>query len=113
MTISTPRLDSLIAGGTNRYFEGIRLADGHVLTLNLIPGAQAAEVFLFPGLTAPNTEAWANEDEWEVWLTGGEFDDGSLYLDVPVAAVRDLIVEHDGEHENQEPPQASEMAGTA
>ncbi|MFE2684528.1 hypothetical protein [Streptomyces mirabilis] len=112
MTISTPRLDSLTAGGTKDNFDGIRLADGNVFTLKVGPGAETAEVFLFPGLTAPDTEAWEHEDQWEVWLTGGEFGDGSLYLDVPVEAVRDLIVQHGGEHENQEPPQAPETAET-
>ncbi|MFF4173648.1 hypothetical protein [Streptomyces sp. NPDC001744] len=111
MTTSTPRLDSLTAGGTDHHFDGIRLADGNMLTLNVRPGAETAEVFLLPGLTAPDTEAWENEDDWEVWLTGGEFGDGSLYGDVPVEAVRDLIAEHGGEHENQEPPQES-PAGT-
>ncbi|MEW1930488.1 hypothetical protein [Streptomyces sp. NPDC088360] len=106
MTISTPRLDSLTAGGTNENFDDVRLADGHVLTLKVHPGAEVAEVFLLPGLTAPDTEAWENEDQWEVWLTGGKFGD-SLYLDVPVEAVRDLIVQHGGEHENQEAPEES------
>ncbi|MEU2899669.1 hypothetical protein ABZ690_35185 [Streptomyces sp. NPDC006967] len=104
---STPRLDSLAAGGTNKVPDGIRLADGHMLTLNVAPGGATAEVFLFPGLNAPDTEAWENEDQWEVWLTGGEFGDGSLYLDVPVDAVRDLIIQHGGEHENQEPEQTA------
>ncbi|MCX4411648.1 hypothetical protein OG840_61905 [Streptomyces sp. NBC_01764] len=113
MTISTPRLDSLTAGGTNEVFDGIRLADGHVLTLKVGPGAETAdEVFLLPGLSAPDTEAWEREDQWEVWLTGGEFGDGSLYLEVPVDAVRDLIVQHGGEHENQEAPYAPETAET-
>ncbi|WP_331718692.1 hypothetical protein [Streptomyces sp. NBC_00212] len=107
MTISTPRLDSLATDGTNEDFDGIRLADGHVLTLKVGPGAETAEVFLFPGLTAPDTEAWESEDQWEVWLTGGEFGDGSLYLDVPVEAVRALIVQHGGEHENQEAEQVA------
>ncbi|MGW1037529.1 hypothetical protein [Streptomyces antibioticus] len=113
MTTSTPRLDSLTAGGTDHNFDGIRLADGNMLTLNVRPGAETAEVFLLPGLTAPDTEAWENEDDWEVWLTGGEFGDGSLYGDVPVEAVRDLIVEHGGEHANQEPPAAPEKADEA
>ncbi|GGO98346.1 hypothetical protein [Wenjunlia tyrosinilytica] len=101
---STPRLDSLTAGGTNDVFDGIRLADGHVLTLKTRPGADTAEeVFLYAGLTAPDTEAWENEDQWEEWLTGGNLGEGSLYVDVPVEAVRDLIVQHGGEHDDQEP----------
>ncbi|MFI2764926.1 hypothetical protein ACH5A3_39860 [Streptomyces echinatus] len=101
---NTPRLDSLAASGTNHVFDGIRLADGHVLTLKTGPGADTAEeVYLYPGLTAPDTEAWANEDRAEVWLVGDNTDEGGLYLDVPVEAVRELIVQHGGEHENQEP----------
>ncbi|MFD8415448.1 hypothetical protein ACFV2Q_27420 [Streptomyces sp. NPDC059650] len=111
---STPRLDSLAAGGTHEVFDGIRLVDGHVLTLKTRPGADMAqEVFLYRGLTAPNTEAWENEDDLEVWLTGGNFDDGSLYSDVPIQAVRDLIVQHGGEHENQEPPTDAERRSEA
>jgi hypothetical protein len=33
---------------------------------------------------------------------------GTLYLSVPVEAVRDLIVQHGGEHENHEPPATDE-----
>ncbi|GAA2967885.1 hypothetical protein [Kitasatospora cinereorecta] len=101
---STPRLDSLAAGGTNGVYDGIRLADGHMLTLVIHPGADRAEsVFLYPGLTAPDTEAWENEDWLEDWLTGGSGE--TTYGDVPVEAVRELIVAHGGEHENQEAPQ--------
>ncbi|MGW2109919.1 hypothetical protein [Streptomyces sp. NPDC001948] len=112
---STPRLDSLTAGGTNDAFGGIRLADGHVLTLKTRPGAETAEeVFLYSGLTAPDTEAWENEDQWEEWLTGGDFGSGALYLNVPVSAVCDLISQHGGEHQNQESgdtaPQAASTA---
>ncbi|MFF0170256.1 hypothetical protein [Streptomyces prasinus] len=100
---STPRLDSLTASGTSHVYDFIRLADGHMLTLVIHPGADRAEgVFLYPGLTAPDTEAWENEDRWEDWLTGGSGE--TIYLDVPVDAVRELIVQHGGEHENQEPP---------
>ncbi|MGW0188128.1 hypothetical protein ACWDV7_20485 [Streptomyces sp. NPDC003362] len=100
---STPRLDSITASGTNYVFDRIRLADGRALTLKTQPGADfAEEVFLFPGLTAPDTEAWENEDRWEGWLTGGELGEGGLFLDVPVQAVRELIEQHGGEHEDQE-----------
>lgn len=103
--ISTPRFDSLTAGGTDGVFDGIRLADGHVLTLNTQPGAAVAEeVFLYPGLTVPDTEAWENQDDLEGFLTGGGLRGGLTYLDVPIEAVRELIVQHGGEHENQEPP---------
>ncbi|PJE97096.1 hypothetical protein CUT44_14010 [Streptomyces carminius] len=100
---STPRLDRITAGGTNEVFDRIRLADGHTLSLKTRPGADTAdEVFLFPGLTVPNTEAWENEDQWEGWLTGGDLGGEPLYLDVPIDAVRDLILQHGGEHEDQE-----------
>ncbi|MFI9186831.1 hypothetical protein ACIGXG_31950 [Streptomyces goshikiensis] len=108
---STPRLDSLAAGGTNGVFDGIRLADGHMLTLNTRPGAATAEVFLYPGLTAPAAEAWGNEDDLEEWLTGGDAGGAPTYLDVPIDAVRELIVQHGGEHENQEPPVPSAETG--
>ncbi|MEU5900385.1 hypothetical protein [Streptomyces venezuelae] len=104
MATSTPRLDSLIAEGTHDAYDGVRLADGHVFTLIVRPGAQVAEVSLFPGLAAPDTEGWENKDHWEVLQTGGEASDGPLYLEVPVQAVRDLIVQHGGEHEDQEAP---------
>ncbi|MEU2380393.1 hypothetical protein [Streptomyces misionensis] len=100
---TTPRLDSLAAGGTNGAFERIRLADGHTLTLKTQAGsATAEEVFLFGGLDAPDTEAWADQDDWEAWLTGGSLDDGPLYLEVPVQAVRELIEQHGGEHADQD-----------
>ncbi|MGA5183027.1 hypothetical protein [Streptomyces pseudogriseolus] len=105
---STPRLDSLKTNGTNGDFEGIRLADGHMLSVKTHAAGFAwlQEVFLFPGLTAPDTEAWSNDDPYEVWLTSGDLGEegGSLYYGVPVEAVRELIVQHGGEHDNQEPP---------
>lgn len=62
----------------------------------------ADEVCLLPGLFPPATEAWANEDRLEDWLTGGALGQGGgLYLDVPVQAVRDLIEQHGGEHPDQ------------
>ncbi|KPC74320.1 hypothetical protein ADL27_50555, partial [Streptomyces sp. NRRL F-6602] len=97
------RLDTLAASGTNRVFERVRLADGRTLTLKIQAGsATAEEVFLFDGLDAPETEAWENQDDWEIWLTGGRLDDGPLYLEVPVQAVRALIEEHGGEHAEQD-----------
>jgi hypothetical protein len=108
---STPRLDSIAAGGTDHVFERIRLADGHTLTLQTRPDADTAdEVFLFPGLTAPDTEAWENEDQWEEWLTGGNLGEGGLFLDVPVEAIRELIEQHGGEHEDQEGDDAAPEA---
>ncbi|MGW3154576.1 hypothetical protein [Streptomyces sp. NPDC001089] len=115
--ISTPRLDSLTAAGTNLVYDGIRLADERMLTLKTLPGAETVEeVFLYPGLTAPDTEAWENEDPWGAFLESGNFSDGSLYLDVPVAAIRELIVQHGGEHEDQaseEPAPGAQPEGGA
>ncbi|NGO40605.1 hypothetical protein [Streptomyces ureilyticus] len=100
---STPRLDSLTAGGTDDVFARVRFADGNALTLKIAPGADTAdEVALFPGLTAPDAEAWEREDSWEEWLTGGSLEGGGLFLEVPVQAIRELIEEHGGEHEDQE-----------
>ncbi|MFF3265298.1 hypothetical protein ACFYWO_39820 [Streptomyces sp. NPDC002932] len=99
---STPRFDSLAAGGTNAVYDRIRLADGHALTLRVQRGAHTVqEIFVPCGLLTPDTAAWKNEGQWEAWLTGDELSDGTLYLDVPVAAVRDLIEQHGGEHEDQ------------
>ncbi|MFY0515983.1 hypothetical protein ACOMD4_37205 [Streptomyces anulatus] len=103
---SMPRLDSLTTGGTDHVFARVRLADGLTLVLKAAPGADVAEeVGLLPGLFAPRTEAWANEDAYEDWLTGGALGQGGgLYLDVPVQAIRDLIEQHGGEHASQELP---------
>ncbi|MEU1312604.1 hypothetical protein ABZ419_27445 [Streptomyces cinnamoneus] len=102
MTSTTPRLDSLTASGTDRVPARIRLADDTVLTVMTRPGADLAEeVFLFPGLTAPDTEAWENEDSVELFLTNS-VGAGTLFLDVPVQAIRALIEQHSGEHEDQE-----------
>ncbi|MGW9440601.1 hypothetical protein [Streptomyces sp. NPDC055607] len=111
----TPRLDSLVASGTDGDFDGIRLADGHVLHLKTHPAgfAWTEEVFLFPELTAPDTEAWSIEawatvaDHDGGWLSGLAGEEGWLYSGVPVDAVRELIAQHGGEHENQEPPTAA------
>ncbi|MFI9311203.1 hypothetical protein [Streptomyces triculaminicus] len=115
MTSTTPRLDSLTASGTDRVPARIRLADDTVLTVMTRPGADLAEeAFLFPGLTAPDTEAWENEDSVELFLTDS-LGAGTLFLDVPVQAIRDLIEQHGGEHEDQEGgdlvPQAPSATG--
>lgn len=100
--MTTPRLDKLTAHGTDRVPARIRLADDTVLTVMTRPGADLAEeVFLFPGLTAPDTEAWENEDSVELFLTNS-VGAGTLFLDVPVQAIRALIKQHSGEHEDQE-----------
>ncbi|UQI49793.1 hypothetical protein M1P56_35925 (plasmid) [Streptomyces sp. HU2014] len=110
---STPRLDSLTAGGTDRVPARIRLADDNLLTVMTRPGADLAEeVFLFPGLTAPDTQAWENEDSIELFLTDN-VDSGTLFLDVPVQAIRALIEQHSGEHEDQEGDPAPQSPGAA
>ncbi|MFJ5142676.1 hypothetical protein [Streptomyces sp. NPDC088707] len=103
-TLSTSRLDAVVTEGTGRGFARIRLSDGHAITLKTQPGAPAAEeVFLSPGLTAPDTEAWGSEDSWEDWLTGGTLgNESGMFLDVPTEALRALIVQHGGEHNDQE-----------
>lgn len=103
-TLNTTRLDVVMAEGTDHGFTRIRLADGHALLVKARPGAHAAqEVLLSPGLSAPDIDAWANEDAWEEWLTGGKLGaDTGTFLDVPTEALRDLIGEHGGEHEDQE-----------
>ncbi|WP_052499861.1 hypothetical protein [Streptomyces vietnamensis] len=103
-TLGTSRLDAVVMEGTGHGFARIRLADGHAVTLKTRPGADVAEeVFLSPGLTAPDTEAWENEDSWEDWLTGGTLgNESGMFLDVPAEALRDLIIQHGGEHDDQE-----------
>ncbi|RLU79927.1 hypothetical protein CTZ27_35845 [Streptomyces griseocarneus] len=92
------RFDSLV---TELVSGRIRLADDCALTVKG-PGVDTVdEVFLFPGLAAPDTEEWAREDSVELFLTGNT-DAGRMFLDVPVWAVRDLIEQHGGEHEDQE-----------
>ncbi|QDN84377.1 hypothetical protein [Streptomyces sp. RLB3-6] len=99
---STPRLDSLTAGGTGLAFARIHLADGQGISVRTRPGADTVdEVFVSPSVTIPDTEAWENEDQVEGWLTGGKLGESSSYLDVPVEAVRALIVQHGGEHADQ------------
>ncbi|MGO4459872.1 hypothetical protein AB4039_21625 [Streptomyces sp. M-16] len=112
-TLSTTRLDAVIAEGTDRGFTRIRLADGHALLVKVRPGGRAAdEVLLSPGLTAPDTEAWAEEDLWEQWLIGADLDAETVtFLDVPTEALRDLIAEHGGEHEDQEGEDPAPSAG--
>ncbi|GAA1590627.1 hypothetical protein [Streptomyces globosus] len=114
-TLGTPRLDAVMAQGTDRNFTRIRLADGHAILLNVQPGAAAAEeVYLSPGLAAPATEAWAIEDPWEEWLTGGNLGiETGMFLDVPAEALRDLIIEHGGEHDDQEGEESAEGAEAA
>ncbi|MEU8530089.1 hypothetical protein AB0C77_31600 [Streptomyces sp. NPDC048629] len=97
----TARLNRIAAAGTV-CGSIIRLGDGHVISVKAAPDATfLEEVFLWPGLTAPDTEAWENEDTLEQWLTHDE-PGGHLYLDVPADAVRELIQDHLGEDEEQD-----------
>ncbi|TDU67839.1 hypothetical protein [Streptomyces sp. KS 21] len=114
-TLNTSRLDAVATEGTGHGFARIRLSDGHAITLKMQPGAPAAEeVFLSPGLTAPDTEAWENEDSWEDWLTGGTLgNESGMFLDVPTEALRDLIVQQGGEHDDQEGEEPAPRAGAA
>jgi hypothetical protein len=106
---STPRIDSITAGGAVFFHGHIRLADGLELSVQTKGCATVAEkVALPPGLAAPPTKSWANSDEddgLEDWLTGGDFQ--RLYFDVPVQAIRDLIEQHGGEHADQDSPAAT------
>ncbi|MGW2306151.1 hypothetical protein [Streptomyces sp. NPDC001809] len=116
-TLDTSRLDVVVTQGTGHGFTRIRLADGHTVILKTRPGAEAAEeVLLSPGLTAPDTEAWENEDFLDDWLAGGTLDNESgTFLDVPIEALRDLITQHGGEHDDQngEAPAPRAEAATA
>ncbi|MFF4902603.1 hypothetical protein [Streptomyces sp. NPDC001068] len=104
-TPTTSRLDSLTAGGTSDVFGRIRLGDGNYINLRTLPGGDVIpQVYLWPGVTAP--DSWGASVN--AWLQGGEM--GTYYAYVPVEAVRDLIVQHGGEHADQDgpgvPPQA-------
>ncbi|MFI9214315.1 hypothetical protein ACIGW7_40070 [Streptomyces sp. NPDC053253] len=97
------RLNRIAAAGTaERAHSRIRLADGHFITVTARPDSEVLdEVFLAPGLTAPDTEGWWREDSVELFLTHHE-GGGRLYLDVPVEDVRQFIQDHLGEHEEQD-----------
>ncbi|MFD9453439.1 hypothetical protein ACFWBC_10155 [Streptomyces sp. NPDC059985] len=98
----TERLNRIAAAGTADGYVRILLADARMLNIKAKPHtAELEEVCLSPGITVPDTEAWENEDSIELWLAG-QSGGGSVYLDVPVEAVRDLIQEHGGEHADQD-----------
>ncbi|KUL73942.1 MULTISPECIES: hypothetical protein [unclassified Streptomyces] len=90
--MSTARFDRLITQSTNG---ALRLADGHTISV-IAAGADAVDVYLWPGLPAPDASGWEDEDPAEVFLTGGNMD-GRYCCNVPVQAVRDLIEQHVGE----------------
>lgn len=97
------RLNRIAAAGTTAHpHSRIRLADGHLITVTAGPDAEVLdEVFLAPGLTAPDTEEWSREGVTD-WGLADQEHGGSLYLNVPVEAVRQLIQDHLGEHEEQD-----------
>ncbi|WP_033954354.1 hypothetical protein [Streptomyces sp. CNQ431] len=97
---STTLFDRLVAPAHPHPAPRLRLADGTFLLDQASPGADAVEVFLCAGLTAPNTNAWTRDDLWECLMTGGTPGD-VIYRDVPVSAVRELILQHGGEHPDQ------------
>ncbi|MFD8415446.1 hypothetical protein ACFV2Q_27410 [Streptomyces sp. NPDC059650] len=95
------RLNRIAAAGTaERPHSRIRLGDGRFITVSARPDAEVLdEVFLAPGLTAPDTEAREGVTDWGL---ADQERGGSLYLDVPVEAVRQFIQDHLGEHEEQD-----------
>ncbi|MEV7535426.1 hypothetical protein [Streptomyces hydrogenans] len=99
----TARLNRIAATGTGRNYRRVRFADGCMITVEAGPDAvEFTEVATWPGLTAPATEAWANEDSAELFLSSQDAEGRRLFLDVPVTAVRALIEEHGGEHADQD-----------
>ncbi|MFZ3476073.1 hypothetical protein ACODT4_44590 [Streptomyces sp. 2.9] len=100
--MTTDRFNRIAAAGTDHGFITISLADGLLINVKAEPAATVVDqVYLAPGLTAPDTEAWENEDTIGLFLSG-ETDGGTVYVDVPVGAVRDFILEHGGEHAEQD-----------
>ncbi|MER6632237.1 hypothetical protein ABT301_29155 [Streptomyces sp. NPDC000987] len=100
---TTMRLNRIAAEGTGGIFLRIHLADDRWISLMGDPGAtELEEVFLLPGLDAPDGDGWDNRDPVGEWLDGGRMDNGLLFCEVPVDAVRLLIEEHGGEHAEQD-----------
>ncbi|MFI8178031.1 hypothetical protein ACIF6H_32580 [Streptomyces microflavus] len=113
MTTSTPRLDLLATHGSGNGFARIRLVHGNALSIKIRPGAaEADEVFPFPGVYVPNVEEWENEAGWDGRLSVEGPGNGpllmnepvrcSLFMDVPVEAIRELIEAHGGEGAEQD-----------
>lgn len=96
---ATARLDHLANEGTHYVSSRIRLADGHMISVHAERGADAVEVYLWPGLVVPHAE-----DPAELFRTDGGSGQqaGTLCLDVPLQAVRELIAQHGGEHADQD-----------
>ncbi|MFF3726840.1 hypothetical protein ACFYYM_31240 [Streptomyces erythrochromogenes] len=100
----TARMNRIAAAGTDEY-ERIRLADNTMITVKAQPDAtDFDEVAFWSSVTAPDTEAWAREDLFELWLTNQDVPGRRLFLDVPVEALREFIEQHGGEHVDQDGP---------
>ncbi|MFF3127766.1 hypothetical protein ACFVRD_36980 [Streptomyces sp. NPDC057908] len=112
---STPRLDDLTATGTTYRTARIHLADGQGIALSVHRAAVTVDrIFVSPGVTVPETEAWGDEElQLDAWLTVGRLRQRSSYKNVPIEAVRDLIVRHGGEHADQGEAWSIPDAGTA
>ncbi|MFE7657089.1 hypothetical protein ACFU6M_30080, partial [Streptomyces bottropensis] len=97
----TERLNRIAAAGTGREYTRIRLADSLMAYVKATPNSTVLEeVYLAPGLAAPDTADWEAEDD-ELVLTG-QSASGTLYLEVPADAVGELIEQHGGEHATQD-----------
>ncbi|QDN84376.1 hypothetical protein [Streptomyces sp. RLB3-6] len=101
---ATARLDRLAVEGTNHVSSRIRLADGCVISVHAERGADVVEVYLWPGVAAPDTEGRDDADPAELLCTndGSGQQAGTLCLDVPLQAVRELIAQHGGERADQD-----------
>ncbi|WP_405444551.1 hypothetical protein [Streptomyces erythrochromogenes] len=100
----TARMNRIAAAGTDGY-ERIRLADNTMITVQAQPDAtDFDEVAFWSSVTVPDTEAWAREDLYELWLTNQDGPGRRLFLDVPVEALREFIEQRGGEHADQDEP---------
>ncbi|MGN5392588.1 hypothetical protein [Streptomyces sp. JL7001] len=100
----TARMNRIAAAGTDVY-ERIRLAENTMITVKAQPDAtDFDEVAFWSSVTVPDTEAWAREDLFELWLTNQDAPGRRLFLDVPVEALREFIEQHGGEHVDQDEP---------
>ncbi|MFF8264352.1 hypothetical protein [Streptomyces virginiae] len=100
----TARMNRIAATGTDGY-ERIRLADNTMITVQAHPDAtDFDEVAFWSSVTVPDTEAWAREDLYELWLTNQDGPGRRLFLDVPVEALREFIEQRGGEHADQDEP---------
>ncbi|MET8326285.1 hypothetical protein [Streptomyces sp. NPDC005181] len=119
--MSTDRFDQFAATGTGWQPARIRLADGHMMSVQAGPGAGCLprptsswpgtvptdypspythlEVFLWPGLEGPDDCDW-DEDPVDC-----DSADASLYLEVPVEEIRAFVLAHGGEHADQDADQ--------